>query len=240
MARHARLIVPNLPHHVVQRGHNRADVFRSAPDFPWYLRMLHELASVFGVRVYAYCLMTNHVHLVMDPGDDPSSIPRLMKRIAGRHTRRVNRREERTGSLWEGRYHSSPVDTDSYLLACCRYVDLNPVRAGLVKDPEAYRWSSYRDRVSGLPSWLTPDPCYLGLGPSAVARANAYRKFVAAGVGPEIGLLRTAVRRSQLTGDAAFVAAVAASTGRLILPRSPGGQRRAAARLANRSVPFTE
>lgn len=126
MPRQARVIVKNMPHHIVQRGHNRQAVFIEDADYQYYLATLKEWKVKLGVKVYAYCLMTNHVHLILDPGDDEESISRLMKRLAGRQTRYVNHLEKRTGSLWERRYKSSPIQKDPYLLACSRYVEMNP------------------------------------------------------------------------------------------------------------------
>ncbi len=129
MPRMARVVLPNYPHHVVQRGHDRQVVFAGAGDCRRYLRDLRELKEAFDVRVYAYCLMTNHVHLLLSPGERASGLGRLMKALAARATRYRNRLERRSGTLWEGRYKSSVVDSDAYLLACCRYIELNPVRA---------------------------------------------------------------------------------------------------------------
>ena len=136
MPRMGRVVVPNMPNHVVQRGHNRNVVFVSSEDYLYYLETLSTWKVTLGVKVYAWCLMTNHVHLILDPGDDIKSIGLLMKRLAGRQTRYVNSREGRTGSLWDGRYKLSIVDTDEYLLQCCRYIDLNPVKAGIARLPD--------------------------------------------------------------------------------------------------------
>jgi putative transposase len=108
---------------------------------------LREFRDELELKVYGYCLMTNHVHLIIDPGSDENNLGLLMKRLAGRHTRRINRLERRTGTSWEGRFKCSPIESDRYLLACTRYVDLNPVRARMVARPEDYAWSSYRARV---------------------------------------------------------------------------------------------
>ena len=149
MPRKARVILPNMPHHIVQRGHNRQVVFVEDQDYLYYLDNLSEWKAKLECKIYAFCLMTNHVHLVVDPGNDPNSLSLLMKRVAGRQTRLVNKLESRTGSLWESRFKSSAIETDRYLLACCRYVELNPVRAGMVSSPIDYRWSSYRYKVNG-------------------------------------------------------------------------------------------
>lgn len=148
MPRKARVIVTNLPHHIVQRGHNRNAVFVEHHDYQYYLESLREWKTALGIKVYAWCLMTNHVHLILDPGEDRHAIGLLMKRMAGRQTRYVNREEGRSGTLWEGRYKASAIQTDRYLLQCCRYIELNPVKAALVSRAEMYAWSSYRARVA--------------------------------------------------------------------------------------------
>jgi len=157
MPRRRRIAVANYPHHIVQRGHNRRPVFVTDRDRHSYLDTLQEFRMELALKVYGYCLMTNHVHLIIDPGGDAANLGLLMKRLAGRHTRRINRLECRTGTSWEGRFKCSPIESDRYLLACTRYVDLNPVRAGMVARPEDYPWSSYRERV-GLVEPLNLDP----------------------------------------------------------------------------------
>jgi putative transposase len=152
-----------------------------------------------------------------------------MKRLSGRQSRFVNRQESRTETLWEGRYRSSPIETESYLLACCRYVELNPVRAGIVGDPAAYSWSSYHRHAGygGRFSWIDIDPCYEGLGATESERASAYRDFVysAIPVG-EWDLIREALQRGQLTGSQRFVDQVEAILGRRIEHRKQGRPRK--------------
>jgi putative transposase len=164
MPRIGRVVLPGYPHHIIQRGHNRQVVFAETRDFAHYLGTLAEFKAVYGVKVYAYCLMTNHVHLLVAP-QALSGLAQLMKRLAGRQTRYHNCLEKRTGTLWESRYKSSPVDSDKYLLACARYIELNPVRARMVAAPEQYPWSSCRHRLGQTRcAWLDEDPGYLGLG----------------------------------------------------------------------------
>jgi putative transposase len=227
MPRSGRVVIADCPHHIVQRGHNRASVFADSSDYRYYLESLKTWKRTFGVKVYAYCLMTNHVHLVLDPGEESENLGRLMKRLAGRQTRRANVLERRTGSLWEGRYKSSPIETDSYLLACCRYVELNPVRASMVAAPEDYRWSSYRAKVGmRCDEILDFDPCYLGL---AEHRKERWRRYVNETIPQgEWELIRQAVRRNQLTGTDQFTEEVAHRTGKRIDRRGPGRPRREA------------
>lgn len=224
MPRLSRIILPNRPHHIIQRGHNKQDIFLSDDDYLYYLENLNDWKQRLGCKIYAYCLMTNHVHLIIDPGPKAANLALLMKRVAGRQTRYVNRRYQRTGTLWEGRYKSSPIETDTYLLACCRYVELNPMRAHMVSRPEQYRWSSYRSKV-GLAEWggLDQDPCYEALAPTPSQRAERYAKWVSEDVpAGEWERIRTAVQRGQLTGGNRFVSEVARHVGRRIEWRGRG------------------
>jgi len=219
-----RVILPGYPHHIVQRGHNRQAVFAEPDDYQYYLDTLAEFKDVYGIAVYAWCLMTNHVHLLVAPGEEVAAVGSLMKRLAGRQTRYHNRLEGRSGTLWESRYKSSPVETDTYLLACVRYIELNPVRARLVATPEAYRWSSCRHRLGRSErSCLDEDPCYRALGANAVDRAARYRRFLQNAIPEgEWTLIRAALQRGQLTGSERFEQQVARIVGRRIGNRGPG------------------
>lgn len=206
MPRKARILVPETPHHIIQRGHNRQTVFVQDEDYQYYLENLVECKQEFNCRVYAWCLMTNHVHLILQPGNDTEGLSRLMKRLAGRQTRCVNRLERRTGSLWEGRFKSSPIETEAYLLACCRYIELNPVRARMVASPEDYPWSSYRMKT-GLqaPRGLDFDRCYLGLGSTQQQRESRYKAWVQADVsGSELRHIRESLQYGHPTGGDRF------------------------------------
>ncbi|MDH3713693.1 MAG: transposase [Gammaproteobacteria bacterium] len=227
MPRRARILLPNTPHHIVQRGHNRASVFARADDYRYYLATLIEWKQPLGLKLYAYCLMTNHVHLIVEPGEAVSAVGQLMRRLAGRQTRFVNALEGRTGSLWEGRYKASAIQSERYLLACSRYVELNPVRAGMVASAADYAWSSYHAKVDGCwPSWLDEDECYRSLGANARERSRTYREYVEGDVNEEEqALIRTASKRNQLTGDKWFVEEVARRVGRRIEFRGRGRPR---------------
>ena len=228
MPRMGRIVLPNYPHHVVQRGHNRQVVFAAAEDYQRYLTDLRELKDVFGVKVYAYCLMTNHVHLLLAPGDSVAGLGQLMKALAARATRYRNRLEGRSGTLWESRYKSSVVQSDAYLLACCRYIELNPVRARMVGDAADYPWSSYRVRFSDVPDdhWLDADPCFLALGNTANERHHRYEAFIRQAIPvDEIRLIREALQRGQLTGTSRFVDEVERIFGLRIEQRGQGRPR---------------
>ena len=224
MPRMGRVVLPNYPHHVVQRGHNRQVVFAGEPDFRRYLDDLRELKSVFGVRVYAYCLMTNHVHLLLSPGEAVTGMGQMMKALAARATRYRNKLEGRSGTLWGSRYKSSLVQTDQYLLACDRYIELNPVRACMVRRPEEYEWSSYRQRM-GIDSenWIDYDPCYVGLGEAHADRRCEYGHYVLKGVPEkELSLIRQALQRGQLTGNERFIDEAEIILGRRVAFRAQG------------------
>ncbi len=224
MPRSSRLFLPDIPLHIVQRGHDRQPVFVQKRDYEYYLDNIVEAKTDLTVRVYAYCLMTNHVHLIVSPGEDVSSISRLMRIVAGRQTRYANKLENRSGTLWEGRFKASLIDSEAYLLACCRYVDLNPVRAGMVAAPANYEWSSYRCHAAmNYSTWLDEHSVFRALGNSSSARGNVYRKYVADGISDEERqLIQTAVRRNQLTGNQKFRETVARRTGRRISSQGRG------------------
>ncbi|MFH1217963.1 MAG: transposase [Pseudomonadota bacterium] len=224
MPRQSRIVLPNCPHHIIQRGHNRQVIFAAEEDYLYYLENLREWKTRLQCKVYAFCLMTNHVHLVIDPGDNTENLGMLMKRIAGRQTRYINKMEKRTGSLWEGRYKSSPINANEYLLACCRYVELNPVRAGMVQEPTQYRWSSCpaKTGIQELP-WLDLDPFYMNLGNTTVERAGKYKKWLCDTVPEEeLKLIREATQRGQLTANKKFEKEVSKKLGRRIELRGPG------------------
>jgi putative transposase len=223
MPRIARVVLPAYPHHVVQRGHNRQRVFTCKGDYERYLATLAEFKSVLGIKVYAWCLMTNHVHLLVEPSSK-TGLGLLMKRLSGRQTRYRNRLEERSGTLWEGRYKSSLVQSDGYLMACCRYIELNPVRARIAAAPQEYPWSSCRARLGFAQSTILDlDPCYQELGADESTRRERYSEFLLNAIPEEeLALIRTALRRGQLTGDHAFSEEVAATLHRRIQNRGPG------------------
>jgi len=164
MARQSRLVLPDVAVHIIQRGNDRMDCFRADADYLVYLAQLQALTSTLDCGVHAYCLMTNHVHLLVTPRAI-ESCSKLMKNLGQRYTQYFNRRYERTGTLWEGRFRSCITESARYVLACYRYIELNPVRAGMVHHPEAYLWSSYAVN-SGARSdpLITPHPEFAALG----------------------------------------------------------------------------
>lgn len=182
MARRPRLIRAGHVYHVIQRGHNRQPVFGDDDDRRRMLILLAEQAAQHGVQIHAYVLMGNHLHLLVTPSTDEGL--GLMIQGVGRHyVRAFNLRWKQHGTLWQGRYASHLVASDPYLLAVMRYIDLNPVRAGLVESAQDWPWSSYRALAGLAPDPLvTPHACWWGLGNTPFDREHAYRQWVADGI----------------------------------------------------------
>ncbi len=168
-------MVPGLPVHAVQRGHNRSPVFFDDFDYLEYLRCLRQAAEENGCAVHAYVLMTNHVHLLLTP-EHNNSIGRLFQGLGRHYVRYINTTYQRHGSLWEGRYKCNIIESQAYLLSCMRYIELNPVRAGMVDHPARYRWSSYAANALGVSNAIvSPHTEYAALGRGAVERRAVYR-----------------------------------------------------------------
>ena len=177
MARPTRQSFPDIPMHVVQRGNNRQACFRLRNDFVRYLGYLGDAATRYGVSVHAYVLMTNHVHLLVTPSCK-LGVSRMMQFVGRSYVRCFNKIHRRTGTLWEGRFKSFVIADDSYLMACHRYIELNPVRAGLVSTPDKYPWSSYRTNASGAASSIIrPCSLYMELSTNRRGRCQAYRQL---------------------------------------------------------------
>jgi len=151
--RKPRVFLPDQPQHVVVRGHNREPVLARVDDFRFLYKCLYEAANTHALSVHAWVFMNNHLHILATPAT-PDSLPRTMQSIGRRYVQYFNRVYHRSGALWEGRYKASPVDTEHYLLACYRYIELNPVRAGMVEHPADYAYSSYHANALGCPDKL--------------------------------------------------------------------------------------
>lgn len=177
MARLPRQIVAGYPYHVIQRGHNRLAVFVDDADRIRYLRGLHEAAEVHSLSIHAYVLMDNHVHLLATPSRD-DSLALTMQAVGRSYVRAFNRRHGRSGTLWEGRFRSSLIEADRYLLACQRYIELNPVRAGMVEQAADWPWSSHRHYAGGATDpRLRAHPTIFALGNTPFERESAYRQM---------------------------------------------------------------
>ncbi len=230
MARLPRLTVPGYPHHLIQRGNNRQAIFIDAVDCARYLAELGELAPLHGLAVHAYVLMPNHVHLVVTPAER-DTLARLMQALGRRYVRHFNDRHRRTGTLWEGRYRSTVVESDRYLLACMRYVEMNPVRASLVSEPAQYRWSSHGHHAgSRVDPLIREHAVYWALGNTPFERQIAYRRLFEQGAGPgEVDAIRYATHHGWALGKESFASSVSQAEGRRAAPARVGRPRKASA-----------
>jgi putative transposase len=223
MARLPRLTVPGYPHHIIQRGNNRQAIFASAADYQFLLDLLEENAKKFGVAIHAYVLMGNHFHLLATP-ETTDALPQMMQAVGRRYVRYFNDAQGRSGTLWEGRYKSTLIQTERYLLACMAYIDLNPVRAGLAAQARDYPWSSHAHYI-GLRTdrLITPHALYWELGNTPFAREAAYAELVRAGVSSEQqqALTQSALRGWAL-GEADFVAELQKKTARRVIKALAG------------------
>lgn len=181
MPRQPRHYLSGMPYHIRQRGNNKEPVFFAQDDYSFYLFLWRQYLLKYDLAVHAYCLMTNHVHFLVTPGNR-DSISNLTRAVGSRYAAYVNRKYGRTGSLWEGRHRSSLVETDEYLLTCYRYIELNPVRAGMTKSPADYKWSSYNLNTSTSYSWLSIHEVFKSLGSTDTSRCRKYRDLVSEGL----------------------------------------------------------
>ncbi len=215
MPRRPRIHLPGQPIHLVQRGHNRDACFFADEDFLAYLEWLAEALKKSGCALHAYVLMTNHVHLLVTP-PSAEALPQLVMSLGRRYVQYINRKYKRTGTLWDSRYKSSLVHADDYLLLYQRYIELNPVRAGMVDDPARYRWSSYRANGLGQADvLLSPHAVYLALDADADVRRTAYRALFRSELDHEaLGDIRLALNQGQPLGKARFLDQVERMVGR--------------------------
>ena len=206
MARLPRLTLTGYPHHVILRGNNRQDIFRAAVDYQRMLDLLFEYSLAFKVDIHAYVLMSNHLHLLLTPQED-QGLPKMMQAVGRSYVQVFNKVHARTGTLWEGRYRSTLIQTDRYLLACMAYIDLNPVRAYIVTQPENYNWSSYGHYVGHrVDRLITPHTLYWRLGNTPFAREAAYAELVRAGItADQQGALTDATLSGWALGDSDFI-----------------------------------
>lgn len=223
MPRQQRLILPDVAVHIVQRGNNRAACFFRPGDCRLYLLHLQKLAAMLDCAVHAYCLMTNHVHLLVTPASS-GACKALMRNLGQRYVQYINRTYGRSGTLWEGRYRSCLAQSARYVLACYQYIELNPVRAAIVVDPADYPWSSYHSNAEEhASSWLRPHPEYLSLGDNAVRRRMAYRALLEDGMEQTIlNDIRQATSGGYPLGSEAFKAGLTTTSGRRVHRGRPG------------------
>ena len=226
MARLPRFFVPGYPLHVIQRGNNREAVFGDEADYHAYAEWLGEAARRHGCAIHAYVLMTNHVHVLLTP-EQPSSIPKTFQSLGRRYVQYVNATYGRTGTLWEGRYRATLIDSDAYLITCCRYIELNPVRAEMVAHPREYPWSSYHFHARGhADPLLTPHALYQQLGRTAVTRQQAYRELFRHHLsGETLDEIREATNKAWVLGNERFKARLIKKTDRRVAPLPRGRPR---------------
>jgi putative transposase len=226
MPRRARIVVPGIPWHIVQRGNNRSACFYCAADYRYYLSTLGEQARKWACEVHAYVLMTNHVHLPVTPHKE-SSAAQLMKHLGQRYVQYVNRTYQRSGTLWEGRFKSCLAQSETYVMACYRYIELNPVRAGMVSHPAQYRWSSYRFNAEGQNNrLLTPHAQYQKLGASERDRRAAYRALFDDRLDQDqVAAIRQATNGNYALGDSRFQEEIARMLQRRVVAGKVDGLR---------------
>jgi len=227
MPRRARITLSGVPLHVIQRGNNRQACFFSEDDYRHYLDQLGQCARHAGCAIHAYALMTNHVHLLLTP-QEANAAGRLMKLLGQRYVQHVNRRYRRSGTLWEGRFRSCIVQDDAYLLGCSRYIELNPVRAGMVAHPAEYPWSSYRANAQGESDGLIQaHPIYMALGRRKQERQEAYRDLFRHEIEPSLAdEIRRATNGNFALGNKRFADEVATALGRRAVHGVSGRPRR--------------
>lgn len=229
MARLPRFVLPGYPQHVIQRGNNRQQILMDEPDY-WFLwERLKAAAEKFRCDIHAYVLMPNHFHLLLTPWQE-DGIGKLMQYVGRYYVQYFNKRYDRTGTLWEGRYRATLLNPKAYLMDCSRYIELNPVRAGFVEDAGAYGWSSYACSATGADDKLvTPHAEYRRLGRSLKARQSAYReRFEQPFDETLLQRIRDATNKAWVLGDEAFTRSIEGKVNRRATPRPRGGDRRSA------------
>lgn len=227
MPRLARYVLPGQPQHVIQRGNNRSPIFVSDDDYACFRHYLHDACQRYGCGIHAWVFMTNHVHLLMTPSAN-DSIAKTMQSVGRRYVQYFNVTYQRTGTLWEGRYKATLVDSEKYLFTCHRYIELNPVRARMVSHPGEYRWSSYHANAMGeYDKLVTPHQRYHALGSEPEARQEAYRKLFLTHIDDKtVDEIRQSTQKGWALGSERFKSEVEKLLKRRTQPLPRGGDRR--------------
>ena len=227
MSRQPRFVLPGQPQHVIQRGNNRDVIFVSDEDYKFYLEKLAAACERFDCKLHAYVLMTNHVHLLMTPEREDGT-SKVMQSVGRYYVQYFNHQYKRTGTLWEGRYKATLLDSESYLLTCSRYIELNPVRAGMVEYPSDYPWSSYGCNATGEANRLvSAHELYLALGANQQERCEIYRGLFNSHIeARELDEIRNATNKSWVLGTSRFKERIEAMTARQAKPKGRGGDRK--------------
>jgi len=214
MARIARVIAPNCPHHITQRGNRRQQTFFCDDDYEIYIGLMSEWCQKHSVKIWAYCLMPNHIHIVAVP-ESEEGLRIAIGEAHRRYTRHINFREKWRGHLWQGRFASFPMD-ESYLLAAVRYIELNPVRAKIVKEPWSYSWSSAKAHTTGVNNELVEVAPLLEM-------VNDWKGFLLSGINDkEMEELRKHERTGRPLGDKKFIDKIERTLGRVLHTQKPG------------------
>ncbi len=236
MPRLPRLNLPGIPQHIVQRGNNRQDCFFEEQDYIVYLDKLKEYSIKNNVAVHSYVLMTNHVHLLVTPtqGD---GVSKMMQSLGRCYVRYINQTYERTGSIWEGRFKSSLVDSENYLLRVSCYIEMNPARANMVAELSDYPWSSYQHNALGKDiKLITPHECYQSLAKTDKTRQKRYRAlFDQQLTEDQLQAIRDSINKAWVLGEDRFKKRIAKKAGRRVIPQQRGGDRKSEAYRASRA-----
>ena len=238
MARLPRFSIPGQPQHVIVRGNNRGEIFCAEADYRFYLEKLKLACDTHGCEINAYVLMTNHVHLLITPNEE-HGVGKSMQMLGRYYVQYYNYCFRRTGTLWEGRYKATLIDSESYLLTCMRYIELNPVRAGMVAHPSEYPWSSYLCNALGQQNELvTPYIEYLRLGKTDEERQAAYRQLFKHHIAESsMNEIREATNKAWVLGNEQFKQRVQKQLGRRVEPNAKGGDRKSEEFRINRVRP---
>ena len=223
MARLPRYFAPNCPQHVILRGNNRAPIFAAEADYAKFNDCLEDAARNHDVAIHAYVFMSNHFHLLATPGSE-QALGKTLQSVGRQYVQYFNHSYQRTGTLWEGRYRATVIEAERYLVTCMRYIEMNPVRAGMVAHPRDYRWSSYRAHAEGVvDGLLSAHEIYRRLGRSEAERQAAYRQLFRAQVGKaEVQQIRDATNQAWALGGDRFRRKVEALAGRRAAPLPKG------------------
>ena len=230
MARLARYVIPGQPQHIIQRGNNRQVIFAAAADFQFFRDVMVEAAGRFGLAIHAYVWMTNHIHLLATP-TDVDSISKTFQSAGRKYVQYFNYTYRRSGTLWEGRYRATVVDSERYLLSIMRYIELNPVRAGMVTHPRDYAWCSHRRYAYGEAgpnlNWLIEPDQYRNLERTDDARRQAYRELFKASIdADELAAIRDSAHKGWALGDERFKALIESLGERRAAPALRGRPRK--------------
>ena len=229
MPRIARSVIADIPYHIIHRGNNRQKIFFCVGDYKYFLSLLEEAKKKYKCRLYSYVLMSNHIHLLLESPQVTENLAKYIKLIAQKYTQYINKIYKRTGALWEGRFKSSLVSKDNYLLACSRYIEMNPVRANIVKDPKDYRWSSYRYKIGQKEgeTFLDLDPLYMDLGRDKIERQRYYQEWFKKSIPTqEWDLIRKTINKNGIFGSTQFKEKMEKLLGRKLEIRERGRPRK--------------